>query len=145
MQDLRTDSNTISVWHIVDDHGNKDRIIAALAATRQQATNFDYFLLEEHYIREINIRIVETQGNSPDNGINSWHRDLVELSAEKLMALAKVIQQHAQIERILDKDISHFLAQAMLAGRFDAKKINLTSAVLAKIIKGIGDQQLEPT
>jgi hypothetical protein len=48
MQDLRTDSNTISVWHILDDQSNKERIVAALAAARQFAVQFDYFLLEEH-------------------------------------------------------------------------------------------------
>lgn len=41
MQDLKTDSNSISVWHIVDDQSNKERIVAALAATRQYAVQFD--------------------------------------------------------------------------------------------------------
>jgi hypothetical protein len=85
---------------------------------------------------------VETPGNSPDDGINSWHRDLVELSAEKLMLLAKAIQQNAAIERIQARDIRRFLAQAMLSGRFDRTKINLTAEALAGIIQLIGDQQL---
>jgi hypothetical protein len=143
LQDLKTDSNTISVWYIVDDHSNKERIITALAATRQYAVQFDYFLLKEHYIREINIKIVERQGDSPDNSINSWHRDLVELSAEKLMLLARSIQQNAQIERIPARDIRRFLTHALLSGRFDSTKMNLTAEVLTGIIKLIGDQQLQ--
>jgi hypothetical protein len=141
MQDLKTDSNCISVWHVMDDHSNKERIIAALAATRQHAVQFDYFLLNEDYIREINIKILENQGDSPDSGINSWHRDLVELSAAKLMLLAKTIQQNAAIERIPPRDIQCYLAQAMLSGKFESTKINLTAEALAKIIKLIGDQQ----
>jgi hypothetical protein len=142
LYDLKTENNTLSVWHIVDDHSNKEQIVTALAATRQYATQFDYFLIQEYFIHEINIKISEVVGDSPDRMINSWHRDLIELSAEKLMRLAKTIQLNAEIGRIPSPDIRRSLAQAMLAARLDSTKMHLTAEALAGIIKLIGDQGL---
>jgi hypothetical protein len=59
------------------------------------------------------------------------------------MLLAKAIQQNAEIDRIPAKDIRRFLAQAMLSGRLDATKINLTAEVLAGIIKLIEDEHFQ--
>jgi hypothetical protein len=142
LYDLKTDNNILSVWHILDDHSNKEQIITALAATRQHPVQFDYFLLEEQYPRELNIKIVEIPGDSPDQGINSWHRDLIELSAEKLMQLARAIQLHAQRERIPHSNVRRLLAQALLSGRHDPTKTKLAAEALAGIIKLIGDQAL---
>ena len=71
LNDLKTENNTLSVWHILDDHSNKEQIVTALSATRQYIAQFAYFLIEEHFIHEINIKISEVIGNSPDRTINS--------------------------------------------------------------------------
>ena len=66
----------------------------ALAANRDALANFDYVVLDVHPLTDLNIRVDESKGGTPDEEVNAWHRDLVELSAQKIMGLAVVIQDH---------------------------------------------------
>ena len=73
----------------------------------------------------------ESKGETPDEEVNAWHRDLVELSAQKIMGLAGVIRDHGRIDRILGKRIGHLIAQGITAENIDPTKVS--ERLLAKV------------
>jgi hypothetical protein len=131
LADLATKGNELSVWHIEDDRSNLEQVVTAVAAGRDNIANLDYALFDQQILSAINIKIKETKGGSPDEKVNAWHRDLVELSATKLMELAKAIQTEAAKERILPKDIIRLIKRAIASGQIERAK--LKPGVTAKI------------
>ena len=93
LHDLRTYSNTLSIWIVEEELGNLDRIIAALTATRQTIDKFDYALLDERFLSQIGVDRVQVKGKSCDDFANDlWHHDLRGLSGLKLVELASLMQ-----------------------------------------------------
>jgi len=132
--DLATNNNELSVWQIDDDKSNLPRVAAALAANGDDISNLDYALFDQKLLNEINITLRPSKGNSPDETANqNWHSDIVELSARKLVELAKAILTHAEIKRIPEKEILHLLAQAVAADQIERTK--LRAKIWAKIDK----------
>lgn len=131
LADLATKGNELSVWHVEDDRSNLEQVVTALAAGRDNIANLDYALFDQQILSAINIKIKETKGGSPDEKVNAWHRDLVELSATKLIGLAKAIQTEAAKERILPKDIIRLIKRAVVSGQIERTK--LKSGIVAKI------------
>jgi len=131
LSDLETKNNELSVWYVEDDKSNLEQIAAALAASGDAISNLDYALLDQEVLSEVSIKVRNTRGGSPDKKVNSWHRDLVELSATALFELAKAIQTKATKERILPRDIGRLIKRAVDAGQIDRTK--LKPGVAAKL------------
>jgi hypothetical protein len=122
LADLTTKDNTLSVW-MLEDETLVERAATALSANRDVLANFDYVMLDVHHLTDLNIRVHESRGETPDEGVNAWHRDLIELSAQKIMGLAGVIQEHGRIDRIPEKHIAHLIAQGITAKKIDPSKL----------------------
>jgi len=88
--DLRTNSNKFSVWDV--DGESLDLVIASLAATREHLQNFDYALFSSEAISRIGVRLIHSKGECC-NGTVAMHKhcDLLELTAGKIMLLAKTV------------------------------------------------------
>ncbi len=139
--DLATNNNELSVWQVEDDKSNLHGVVVALAANSDDISNLDYALFDQQLLNEINIAIKPSKGVSPDEIANlNWHSDLVELSARKLVDLAKAVLVNAEIKRIPEKEILHLLVQAVLSGQIERAK--LRSKIGAKIDKHLADQKL---
>ncbi|MCI0690506.1 hypothetical protein L0337_00700 [candidate division KSB1 bacterium] len=122
--DLATNENALSVWQIDDDKSNFPRVAAALAANCDDLSNLDYAIFDQQVLKEINIVIRPSKGNSPDEIVNqNCHSDLVELSARQLVNLAKAILTHAELKRISEKEILHLLTQAVVSGQIERPKL----------------------
>ena len=83
-------------------------------------------LLTTNYkiIQDLNITIKESPGSTPDNKVNiEWHRDLFNLSAQKVLEIAEVICRQAEKERILGKDIKKLIAEHISLGDIDKSKL----------------------
>ena len=115
--DIRTSNNCLSVWEIADDRKNLEGVITALAAKRNTAANFDFALFSTAAILEKDIKITETPGETFDADVNAFHRELIELSTARLLALAEIIQRQATRERIIEPKIVSLIAAAVEAGR----------------------------
>ncbi len=122
--DIRTSNNTLSVWQIADDRRNLDAVIAALAAGKNTASNFDFALFTEAAVLEKNIKIAETPGTTLDVGVNGFHRELTELSAGRLQALAQIIQRVAARERIVEPKVLNLIATAIREGRIKTEVLS---------------------
>jgi hypothetical protein len=124
LSDLATKDNQLSVWYIEDDRPNLERVIGALAAGGTDLANVDYALLDYRLLSDLHIKIASTRGGTPDEEVNaSWHRDLIELSAGKLVALATAIFTHAEKQRMPKIRVHQLIAQAVASGWIDLQRL----------------------
>ena len=117
LADIATSNNSLSVWEIADNRTNLDPVIAALAAMRGTTANVDFALLTLTAVQKKSIQITETTGTTFDEQVNTLHRELTELSAAKLLALAQIIQHLPKRERLKEPDVIGLIQAAVDAGR----------------------------
>jgi hypothetical protein len=134
--DLRTQNNELSVWHIEPDATNLDDVIAALAANNtDRVANLDYVLVDEEALAQLGIKTVKSPGASPHAHANShWHRDLVELSGSRLLALAhEMKRRQAEHKRIQHATVRDILKAALQSGKLERE--SLKPALIADLEK----------
>ena len=126
LSDLRSEKepNTVSVWGIENDRSNLELVVTALAANRDKIRNFDYALFNLDHILKFSIKIEPTEGNTPCPKVNSWHRNLTELSVHKITELVKIIMVEAERVRIDKKTVHCLIQRAVDAGECDRTKLN---------------------
>lgn len=129
--DLATKNNELSVWIIQDDESNLEQVITAMAATCHHLSNFDYALFNLEHLSDLDIRMRRTRGESPDEQANAWHRDLIELSASKIMQLAQIIMKEAARHRIPEKQIGRMITRAVDNDQID--RAQLAPGIASKI------------
>ena len=135
--DLATKGNRLSVYLVDDDYKNLEQIVTALAAACDYISDFEFALFNEEVLHETSIKIEDTVGDTPDPVVNTWHRDLSELTANKIMALATVISTQAVRRRLLSKRVLELLVEAVVSRQIDRAEVRLNSESLAKIDKSI--------
>jgi hypothetical protein len=134
LRDFASDDNTLSVWRIEEDRSNLEQVAVALSSKRDSFTNFDYVLVDEALLTEINIKIEQMDGDSPDQEANiRWHRDLVELTDSKLIDLVRAVAEKGETTRIPEKTIARLIQEAVDAGRLDRTRLNKKLAVKLKM------------
>jgi hypothetical protein len=129
--DLATGNNTLSVWQIEDDNSNLNQVIAALASNRDSISNLDYAMFDINLLTSTEIKIQTNRGGTPYETANTWHRDLIELTATKLVRLAETMLVHSHRERILQKDVLNLIKDAVQNGQID--KTKLRPGVISKL------------
>ena len=92
--DFRIFKGELSVWRIEDDRSNLDRVIAALAATRDNPAHYAYTLIDKELLRDKGFNLEPTAGTTLDDKVNTWHFDIVELSTQKAADLANTFFHH---------------------------------------------------
>jgi hypothetical protein len=131
--DLATKGNRLSVYLVNYDHTNLEQVITALAANCDYVSDFDFALFDHDALWELGIRIENSDGDTPDSVVNSWHCELIELTAERIVALAGIIWKRAEKKRFLSKRVHHLLAHAVASGQIDRDKMRLGPGSLAKV------------
>ena len=131
--DLKTEDNWMSVWLVEDDKSNLDDLLSALAATCAVLSNLDYATLAEDIVSAVGVKIVQTEGDTPNKDVNKWHHDLVELSVSKVVGLAKAILTSGETKRVQPRQILRLIARAVESGKIDATK--LSEDIRAKLEK----------
>lgn len=76
-----------------------NRVVAALALTRDQLGHMDLALISDGVLEDCGIRHACIESTTPDKEVNRWHLDLVELSMQKLTVLASKIIAQGEIKR----------------------------------------------
>lgn len=86
--------------YVVDSEASIERIVVALAASRDRVSNLDYVVLEDTNLSSLGITVLSTTGQTPDMVANSLHYDLGHLTVDKLVGLAKIISngRHKRIK-----------------------------------------------
>jgi hypothetical protein len=102
--DLRVSENMLSVWEIEPDKANLERVIRALVVGGERVSDRGYVLFDAAILDKAGIKApVHNAGKTLDKGINSCHRDLVDLSGNQLVKLVKGILEGGESGRVLKK------------------------------------------
>ncbi|MGA2443011.1 MAG: hypothetical protein ABSH08_18825 [Tepidisphaeraceae bacterium] len=119
--DLKTTDNKLSVYQCNDPDAEIDRVVAALAASGP----VDYALIDRKQIDEAEISMQPSPGTTPDEKANGLHHDLVALSGEKILRLAKIIfDDRVLIKRVLPKKVMEMISAGIAAGRISRDKLS---------------------
>ena len=127
-----TSGNCLSVWLVDDEKKGLRRLLAALAANREKADKLDYVLFAQDVVEAASIEFRQTDGATPDEHVNERHRDLIRLSAAKVLALTeRVWHEHRELKRIDRRAILQLLAERVRDGRI------LTSRLRPKLLEDV--------
>ena len=126
---IKTSKNTLSVWvSSTNDFSSiemKDLILAFASSTQQPAT-LDFILLDESILLSESIEIIETEGVTKFYQQNEKHRDLCNLTYEKLGIVSQHIMNQFSVKensyRITLGKILELMADAV---KGDSPKIAL--------------------
>ena len=138
LDDLHTTDNAMSVWFVADDRSNINDIVCALAAGRDSLANLDFALFDVEIALSLEIPTKSTFGATLDEKVNEWRRELVHLTARKLLDLAKAISSTGQICRISKKNITELVREAVKSRKVDPAKLS------DGVLNGIGISKSKP-
>lgn len=125
--DLRTSENSLSIY-IVPSEEAVERVIVALASTRNKFENIDFATLKYDDFQvlqtEYNFILESVPRKTPDELVNSWHKELIELTDRKIVELAKAIIITGQKERILGEKIKKLIVEGIDNKVLDKTKVS---------------------
>lgn len=104
--DLRTSQNALSVWHVEPDRSNLERVVRAVAIGKERVDSSGWVLFDSELLSPLGIDVVEVPGGTKDEGAKQWHRDLVNLSGNKLAALARAIIERGESGTVQKKRLA---------------------------------------
>ena len=121
---LMTSQNRLSVFVLDEPDDQTERVVAALAVTRDSLAHLDLAVAPEHVLVQCDIRRDRVQGQTPDSGVNGWYEDLVELTVAKIARLASAIRSEGEIRRYNLKKVGIAIRQSLDAEYIGAEQIN---------------------
>ncbi len=122
-KDLKTNHGTLSVYAVDSDQTHLNRIIAALACTRDSLQDYDYVLVPAGVIEE-NFELQETKGDTADGEVNEWHFDIAHLTPSKLTSLAYIFRDHREsMNKLPRKKVESEIRSGINSGFIDRNKI----------------------
>lgn len=121
--DLQPSEGGLSVFLVNDDKSNLNRVAAAMAATANYPDNFDFVLLDKMGLDDLGIRCEKTLGETPDDEVNTFHKNLVDLNDEKLKRLAHAFCNHEKPARIGEKRIRILIHRGIKEGYIDRGRV----------------------
>ena len=120
--DLRTSKNRLSVWEVLEDRSNVQRIVRALAIGKDKLDNSGYVLFSSELLAAAGIEAPKiVPGKTHDSGANPWHRDLINLSGNRLVQLTHAILSHGETGQILKKALVNSVKQGIAAKELPEK------------------------
>ena len=121
IKDLNADDNALSVWEIPDDKANLPDVITAVASSirRSVKNDFDYALLDVDYVDEINFKSSIKLGDTPFYEMNPYHRNLSNLSINKVVYFAHLLCAHGKFERMGWKKLTSLIKDAHKNNKLD--------------------------
>ena len=122
--DLATSDNDLSIYVINDDLSQLDRCLSALAASRMRLIPLDYILFDKSVIDRLGLETNAVEGNLLDIEVNKLHRNIIELSASKLIKLSNIIMDECKLKRILDDQVANIIANSINNKWIKAKSIH---------------------
>ncbi len=124
LSDLKTTENKLSIFLVDETEAGLDRVVAASALNRHHHLDvLDLALIAEGVLTKLRIDMSQSLGQTPDAGVNEWHRDLLDLSASKLAKLAGAIRKDGEIKRYTPKDVRKAIEASCRAGFINSSKL----------------------
>ena len=122
--DLVTKRNKLSVYSVAEDQSNVRTIAGALTVTRGQFDRFEYVLFSESLLTDVGIGIDRSKGHTPDEEANEAHRDLTQISAQRLHNLARnIVRSRMSIGLVGQHELLTAIMEALKKGRFRKESV----------------------
>lgn len=118
---MQTSRYLLSVYAVTDAIDGR-RVAAAMAATREGISNMDYAIFEDSELESLGISVQHTPGDTPDDGVNSSHYDLGNLTTRRLAQLAEIVSA-AEIRRMAWSDVRALPIDEINSGLVDATRV----------------------
>lgn len=88
--DFGTRCNKLSVY-LVNSEDEIQQVVTGLAAARKSLSNLDYTIIEVDLLRKLNLSTIQIPGKTPHRGANDLHHDIVNLTADNILALIQSV------------------------------------------------------
>ena len=138
-----TKENKLSVWLVDDDLQELNGLLAALAAVREKCDPLDYLLFPTGHFAALEIKVSTEPGATPDEHANGLHRDLIRLSAAKVLALTtRVWHDNRGPTRISKRRVTDFIADSVRSDRIPLDA--LPRPILDEVRRRLADRGNEP-
>lgn len=126
LADLNTTGNRLSVFLVSDSRADVSQIVAAHASTRAKPDDTGYILFDSEVLTRADISVSDHEtGATADKEANARHRDLVDLSGKKLVALAReILNSREEPETLLKEDVVEILKAGVASGRIDTARLH---------------------
>jgi len=121
-KDLGTTNSCISVYEITDDISIQ-YTVAALAATKDFASNYDYYFIDKNILLSADLKLKPSLGETPDDTVNKRHFDIYELSAASLLQLAELLSSKGTKARVPEKMVKSYLTDGINSRRIDRSRV----------------------
>jgi hypothetical protein len=112
------DTRGVSTWRVHTDD-EIERVIAAQAFGRSTIGDFAYCLIDEDVLRRENIKTKDTPTRTIDSEMEKRHVDIIELSGQKLIRLAHLINSELEIRVMTRAEILTAGCRYFNTGIFD--------------------------
>lgn len=124
LADLGTNEDRLSCWVVDEANFPKDRLLAALAANKENIDALDYVTFELDS-GKTGIEFECTHGQTLDDQLNSsFHCDLVHLSTTKINALARVMDDENARQRLQPKDVCSLISRYVDDGSINVDRLS---------------------
>lgn len=126
--DLPTRKNQLSVYEVMPDRSNLERIVRALALTKDKVADTGFVLFDSELLPELGINTSASEpGQTPDREANGWHRDLTDLSGNRLVALTRAILERGESGTVLKKRLTELVLSGIAEKQLPEKcRLKLT-------------------
>ena len=124
LSDMQTEECRLSVYAVTDEI-DQQRVAVAHAATRKHISVIDYITFEGSGLTSLGITVNQTEGKTPDNGVNNLHYDLGNLTVKRLAQLTEIVSEREPI-RIPEPCIRTLLRTAISDELLDRTKVKLS-------------------
>lgn len=95
--DLKTTFNNLSLYLVIDKKRDVDIVVTGLASNKNEIKKLPYVLIKVEDVRREGFDIKEhVKGKTPYDEANLLHRELVDLTIDGLLRLAKLIHKSYQ-------------------------------------------------
>lgn len=134
LQDLISERGKLSVYVTDGDSSSIAAIVTALKLKAENLQGEVAFVMVDQSDIEGRFEIDITAGDTPDEDVNAWHRDLTDLSASRTIALLDVFWKVGQRGRVLKKSIEQVMLLRHEAGKIDRTRV---SSAMQKVPDGL--------
>ena len=121
---LKTNENRLSIFVLEEPEVQMERVVAALALSRDSLAHLDLAIAPETVLEVCRIQGDRVQAKTPDSEVNEWHIDLVELTATKIAELARAIKSEGEIKRYNLGDVKEAIRKSLNTNYIVAEQIN---------------------
>jgi hypothetical protein len=115
LRDLTTEGNKLSIWKITEELP-LPRILAALAAKRENLVKLEFILFDFAVLGELGIAHEQVNGDTHDSVVNGCHIDLIQLTARKVSEFGARIRAARKPERYLDQKVAPLIQASVDSG-----------------------------